>query len=204
MRELLLTRHAESEFNASGRINADPKIPCALTDRGEDQAGVLHELLAGEPIDLCVTSEHQRAIQTADIALAGREMARLVLSDLNEPMAGALEGGTASAYDERLRREGLNSPNPGGESQLDALRRYVLAYRALAIRDEPTILVVAHSLPIGWLRSATAAIEGSDDELGVDFARPGIEFAGPPDRYSTRALARATGVLEVYARKERR
>jgi broad specificity phosphatase PhoE len=198
VRELLLTRHAESEFNASGRVNADPRIPCALTDRGEGQAAALHELLAGEPIDLCVTSEHQRALQTADIALAGRGIPRLVVSDLNEPLAGALEGGTASAYDERLTREGPSSPNPGGESQLDALRRYVHAYRTLARRDESTILIVAHSLPIGWLRSAAAAINGSDDALGVDFAKPGIDFAGAPDRYSSRGLARAVAVLERY------
>jgi broad specificity phosphatase PhoE len=184
MRELLLTRHAESEFNASGRINADPQIPCALTERGKKQAAALEVLLDKEQIDLCVTSQHERAIATADAALDGRGIPRLVLADLNEPNAGILEGGLASTYDERLRSEGLGSPNPGGgESQLDALRRYVRAYRTLLQRDERIQLVVAHGMPIRWLRSPAAPFDDSTDELSVGFSRPGVAFAGQPDRY---------------------
>ena len=92
MRELLLTRHAESEFNASSRINTDPRVPCAMTGRGEEQAAALGVLLADKRIDLCVTSEHERAIATADVALDGRAIPRLVLADFNEPSARHTRG----------------------------------------------------------------------------------------------------------------
>ena len=112
-------------------------------------------------------------------------------------MPGTLEGGLASAYDERLRREGLGSPNPGGgESQLDALRRYVRAYRMLVPRSEHVHLVVAHSMPIRWLRSPAVPFGASTDELSVDFAHPGIAFAGRPDRYGVDDLRARLAALE--------
>lgn len=203
MRELLLTRHAEGEFNATGRINADPGIPCALTQRGAKQAAALGTLLTNERIDLCATSEHERAIATADVALEGREIQRLVLADLNEPGAGTLEGGLASAYDERLFRDGLSSPNPGGgESQLDALRRYLRAYRTLVDRADEVILVVAHGMPVRWLRAPTAPLGVITGDLSASFSRPNVAFAGDPDRYGSNDLRTRIASLERYLEEQ--
>lgn len=198
MKALLLTRHGESEFNASGRINADPRISSPLTERGEEQAIALGVLLAEEQIDLCITSEHERAITTADVALEGRTITRLVLPNLNEPRAGALEGDLASRYDDRLRRKGMGSPNPGGgESQLDALRRYIRAYEALEQRSEHVQLVVAHGMPIRWLRLARR-LTPVRAEMPIEFSRPNVDFAGTPDVYDAQDLRRRLVELKRY------
>ena len=49
--------------------------------------------VVGDPIDLCVTSEFERTRQTADLALEGRDVPRLVVPELNDPLYGSYEGG---------------------------------------------------------------------------------------------------------------
>lgn len=193
MKHALLVRHGESEYNALGLINADPKGKSHLTIRGRDQAEHLRRLLEAEPIDLCVTSEIPRSIQTADIALAGRDIPRIELAELNDPRAGSLEGATVSEYVGRLREKGRQSPNPGGgESQIDALRRYLIAYRWLANRQEAAILVVAHALPLAWLR---AALGQHSDRPEIDFEHSGIDYASEPIRLTPAELHAAISVL---------
>jgi probable phosphoglycerate mutase len=196
MRQLLLTRHAESEYNAALRINADPLVASPLTALGRAQAGVLAEFLADEPIDLCVTSEIPRARETADIVLRGRDVARATLPDLNDPRAGTLEGGPVSDYVAWLRENGPHEPNPGGgESQMDALRRYVRAYRWIGARPDAVILVIAHGLPVAWLRAALSATETPT----VDFEHPAVELAGQPLRVDPVELERAVRILDAVA-----
>ena len=79
MEEAILSRHGESEYSVRGAINGDPTVAVALTEEGREQARRLGELLGDEPIELCVTSEFQRVRETADLALAGRGVPRLVL-----------------------------------------------------------------------------------------------------------------------------
>jgi broad specificity phosphatase PhoE len=156
--ELLIVRHAESEPNVGGVISSNPSSPSPLTPRGRLQAEGLAERLADERIDLCVTSELERSIATADLALAGRAVERQVMPELNDTRAGMFEGGLADEHRRWLQAHGLVAPNPGGgESQIDALRRYVGAFRVLADRPEEHVLAVAHGMPIAWLRSARAA-----------------------------------------------
>ena len=178
MNAFVLARHAESEFNCIGLINADPRIPNPLTAEGRRQAERLGELLADGSLDLCATSGLPRAVGTADIALRGRSVPRLVLPDLNTPRAGDLEGGPVAAYLAFLDRHGPAAPYPGGgESQFDGLRRYLRALRLLLDRQEPRILIVSHDLPIGWLREGLAVADGRRDLLRVDFRNLQVDFA---------------------------
>ena len=91
MERVILTRHAESVFNVRGVLNGDPSIPGGLTEEGRAQARRLGERLRDEQIDLCVTTEFERTQETADIALAGRNVPRAIVPDLNDPPAGDLE-----------------------------------------------------------------------------------------------------------------
>src|SRR5439155_3312373 len=95
---LILARHGESELSRRGLTNGDPARACGLTDAGREQAGRLGELLAAEPLDLCVTSAFARTEETADLALAGREVPRLVVSELNDIRFGEYEALTFSDY----------------------------------------------------------------------------------------------------------
>jgi 2,3-bisphosphoglycerate-dependent phosphoglycerate mutase len=156
MEQALLARHAESEFSVRGLTNGDPSVEVALTKRGREQARGLGETLAGTEIDLCATSEFQRTQETADIALEGRDVPRIVLPELNDIRFGEFEGCLLTDYRAWAREHGPDDEVPGGESRAESVRRYVTGWQAVLERPERTILVVAHSLPIRYVLNAAA------------------------------------------------
>jgi broad specificity phosphatase PhoE len=192
MDEVILARHGESEFSVVGTVNGDPAVACALTPTGEEQARRLGEKLADVELALCVTSEFERARQTADLALAGRDVPRLVLPDLNDVRFGGFEGGTLAGYREWA---GANEPTVeapgGGESRSATVARYVHAFREILARPERTILVVAHGLPIRYVLNA---LEGQNPA-------PLIEQVAYAEPYvlSHADFERAAHVLERWA-----
>ena len=104
-----------------------------------------------------MTSEFQRAHETADEALAGRDTPRLVMPELNDPLVGRYEG--AGIEDYRAWAASSDSsalPGPGGETRLAIVERYVRAFRMLLGRPEDVILAVCHSLPIAYAVEARA------------------------------------------------
>lgn len=152
METAILVRHGESEYSVDRRLNGDTAIDVGLTRRGEEEARRLGAELAGDRIDLCVTSQFRRTIQTADLALAGRAVPRLVLPQLNDPRYGRFEGATLEQYRAWADSAPSHStPSEDGESRVDIVGRYAGALRLLLARDEPVILVVTHSLPLAYL-----------------------------------------------------
>jgi broad specificity phosphatase PhoE len=163
---IILARHGESELSVVGRTNGDPGLACGLTETGRSQARRLGELLAPDQIDLCVVSEFQRARETADLALEGRDVPRLVVADLNDIRFGDFEGMALDDYRAWAHAHGPEEPAPGGgDSRAETVRRYTRAYRAILARPERTILVIAHGLPVRYVldaisgRSPAAAVE---------------------------------------------
>ncbi|TLS44625.1 histidine phosphatase family protein [Streptomyces montanus] len=91
MGDLLLIRHGETEWSASGQHTSWTDLP--LTQRGEEQAKSLVPLLAGRTIARALTSPLDRAVRTAELAgltAAVRE------PDLHEWDYGAYEGVTTA------------------------------------------------------------------------------------------------------------
>jgi broad specificity phosphatase PhoE len=159
MERLLLTRHAQSESGARGEVNGDLRFPSRLTEFGRGQARALAGSLAAEPIDLCVTSEFPRTVETADLALGGRSMPRLVLPDLNEIGFGAYEGRPLAEYRVWAVAHGSEEEGPGGaEPRAGVARRFARGFRALLEREERSLLVVSHALAIRYLLSGPAAL----------------------------------------------
>ena len=156
MQEALLARHAESEFSARGLTNGDPEVEVVLTDRGREQARLLGEELAATELDLCVVSEFRRAQETADLALEGRDLPRLVMAELNDIRFGVFESRLLADYRAWVRANGPEAQVPGGESRVDSVRRYAGGFRKILALPERTILVVAHSLPIRYVLTAAA------------------------------------------------
>ena len=155
MDEVILARHGESELSVVGTVNGDPAVACALTPTGREQARKLGDLLADSELDVCVTSEFERVRETADLALAGRDVPRLVLAELNDIRFGRFEGGSLAGYRVWAAANDPTVEAPGGgESRAATIARYVRAYRAILARQERTILVIAHGLPIRYVLNA--------------------------------------------------
>jgi len=164
----ILARHGESIFNVLELMNGDIELPGGLTPIGHEQAAALGEALRGERLDLCVTSEFERARATADEALAGRDVPRVVLPALNDPLVGPYEGKPLEAYRAwAWTNPPTAAPGDGGESRVAIVERYARAFRDLLARPEQTILVVSHSLPIAY---ALGARDGQAPKARVPFA----------------------------------
>ena len=193
MEELILARHGESEFSARERVSGDPSVACPLTGTGEEQARRLGELLADEEIDLCVVTEFERTQQTADLALAGRDVPRLVLAELNDPRAGRFEGARFSDFREwRLAHGPLADPPGGGESSAAIARRLARGLGKLLERPERRILLVGHSLPIAYVLGAA---EGRNPAAELPMLGH-----GEPHRLTAAELERAVERLERWTR----
>ena len=191
MRRLLAARHGESELSAKALVNGDPGVACPLTEVGRTQARALGTALADERIDLCVVTEFERVRETAEIALAGRDIPFLVVPELNDPRYGEFEGGSIVAYREWVWARGPLDAPAGGEHRGDLAGRYGRGLRILADRPEDTILLVAHSLPLAYLRDAAA---GTPPRSRMDM----IEYAQMV-RLDLGELERAVAVLETWA-----
>lgn len=72
MTQLYLARHGETVDNASQTMQG--QMPGCLNDNGFKQAAILCEQLAGVHFDAIVSSDLRRAIQTAEVLAAARQM----------------------------------------------------------------------------------------------------------------------------------
>ncbi|SFC63736.1 histidine phosphatase family protein [Massilia yuzhufengensis] len=87
---ILLIRHGETAWNAEKRLQGHLDIP--LNAEGERQAALLGAALAGERIDHIVSSDLQRARQTAEAIAAVRSTKVGVDAGLRERCYGGFEG----------------------------------------------------------------------------------------------------------------
>jgi 2,3-bisphosphoglycerate-dependent phosphoglycerate mutase len=191
LRLAILARHGESEFSVRGLLNGDPAVPGGLTPEGREQARVLGARLRKTPIDLVVTTGFPRTEETADEAMRGREVPRVVLGELGDPRYGPYEGGPLEDYRAwAAASSSAEPPGPGGESRASIVERYARGYRWLLARPEDTILLVAHSLPLAYALQAHA---GSPPAARMPFA----DYAAPYP-FAADELDEVAGVLERW------
>ena len=189
MRLFVIARHGESTLNHERRINGDPAVPVVLTEKGRSEARLLGQQLAHLPLQLCLHSRFGRTRETAEIALAGRDVPFEEEPLLDDIRVGELEGGTLDEYRAWKRDHTPADSFPGGESLDDAARRYERAYRLLLERTERSILVVTHEIPLRYALNAAAS---SDDLDG-----PTHQLANAtPYLFDEAALARAVSGIE--------
>lgn len=149
---LLLARHGEC--TASGTYCGRTDAP--LTDKGRRQAAALSRALKPHPIRACFTSPLLRALETARIALNGRDVPLSIDDRLREIDFGAWEGLKYAEIERRwpeMIPAWLSDPSgvgiPNGES-FSSLRRRVrefLSEHAQAA-SSGNILIVAHGGPV--------------------------------------------------------
>ena len=191
MEGAILVRHGESEYSVDLRLNGDAAVDVGLTSRGKEEARRLAVELSGTHIDLCVTSAFRRTLETAELALTGRDVPRLVLPELNDPRYGRFEGATLEEY--RGWADSARSdarPSDDGESRLDIVARYARALRVLLGRNENVVLVVAHSLPIAYVLATR----------GGELPRPRVPLVAHAalHRFTGRELEQAADTLEAW------
>jgi broad specificity phosphatase PhoE len=189
VRELVLARHAESEFNVLERLNGDPAVEVVLTEAGRAQARALGE--EAGPVDLAAHSSFGRTRETAELAWPGTPL--LEVPELGEFTFGSFEGSRwADGFDEWVKTSPPDAGAPGGgESRVAAARRFVRGYRALLARPEDRIAAIAHGAPVAYV---LLALDGKPPVRvleGVEQARP---FTIP-----AADLDRALGLIDAWA-----
>lgn len=173
---ILLIRHGETAWNAEKRLQGHLDI--ALNAEGERQAALLGAALAGEPIDHIISSDLQRARQTAE-ALAHVRGAKVGIDPaLRERCYGGFEGLLYSEIAARFPREfaawqarDVDAELPPGNNRGESFREFYerttgAIARHAAAHAGKTIALVAHG---GVLECAYRAALGLSLETPRDF-----------------------------------
>jgi broad specificity phosphatase PhoE len=188
----VLARHGESTLNFENRINGDPAVPVALTEKGRAEARLLGQQVAHVRLDVCICTRFSRTRETAQLALEGRDVPIEMEPLLDNIDVGDLEGVALEDYRAWKREHTRRDPFPGGESLDAAALRYAQAFRKLLGRPQTSMLVVTHEIP---LRYAINAADGSDDLDG-----PAHQLANAtPYLFDRDSLGRAVEGIERLA-----
>ena len=149
---LLLARHGQSVWNQSRKFQGAHDV--GLSDLGRTQAEALGRAVqSGYRARVAYASPMRRALETAEIALAGTGIPLVPIPELRELSLGEWEGCTV---DEIRAREGnpylawvrspLDCPPPGGEPLPDVCARVLRAITRIGAnhRNGDDVLVIAH------------------------------------------------------------
>ncbi|HXH09659.1 MAG TPA: histidine phosphatase family protein [Alphaproteobacteria bacterium] len=147
---IILVRHGETDWNASGRIQGHSDTP--LNARGRIQAQRVAQRLAGEPIRALYSSDLARAFETATIIGRTLGIPVAISPQLRERRYGAWEGLTPAEiearYPEQYAAWRTRSPDfapPQGETRLQLLSRALTELQTIAHRHVgERVVVVTH------------------------------------------------------------
>lgn len=154
MQRLLLVRHGETAWNASGRFQGQTDIP--LNSVGRQQATIVADRLASESIDVIYSSDLVRAYETAQTIAAPLGLDVKPDPRLREINYGEWQGLTHTQISERFPEQFVRwNADPfmyapaSGETVAQAAAR-LQAVLADLPRNHPdqTVLLVAHGGPI--------------------------------------------------------
>lgn len=176
---LYVLRHGETDWNVQCRFQGHSDIP--LNHKGVALAKVTGEGMADVPFDLAFTSPLQRAKQTAELVLAGRDVPLIVEPRLIEVAFGVYEGvftnsGPGGTVNQNLvdfirNPERYQAPE-GGESFQELSRRmadYLTDLSSQPDLAQKTILLSTHG-------GATTALLNAVDPPQGFFWRAGVPY----------------------------
>jgi glucosyl-3-phosphoglycerate phosphatase len=149
LRRLVLWRHGETDYNASGRMQG--QLDSALTQIGWNQARFAVPVLARFSPDLVVASDLRRATDTATVFTTATGVPLKIDKRLRETNLGIWQGKTSEEVDEQWpggRQIWQTDPTwspPGGESRVEVAAR---AFEVVADLDSneavSTVLICSH------------------------------------------------------------
>lgn len=175
---IYITRHGQTEWNVLHKMQGHQDSP--LTSLGINQAEWLRDAMSGEKIDVIYSSSSPRAVKTAEIIKANRELAIIEAENLREMNLGEWEGQIQAELKTRYPEQFHNFWNdpehfsvPGGETYQEVLTRSThILHDILAKHEGKTIMIVTHTVVVKLLMSY---FEG----------RPLKEIWNPPYIYPT-------------------
>lgn len=135
MTEILLIRHGETSWNVARRLQGH--IDVALNEEGLRQAAALGLALRHEKLDAIISSDLQRALQTAEAVAQWQSAPVQREPDLRERCYGAFEGLTHREISERYpdaytswQARAIDAALPDGARRGESFRQFYT--RALA------------------------------------------------------------------------
>ena len=153
MTHFYIIRHGETVFNRKGRIQGWCDSP--LTDLGVSQAKQLGKELKNVPLDVCFCSTSERAIDTANSILEGRNVKVIPKKNLKEQSFGDFEA--EKSVD--IFKDGVRFPEGyrfcGGENHSDVIERVTNELKKIASEyPNANVLVVCHGSAIKHIVNA--------------------------------------------------
>jgi probable phosphoglycerate mutase len=173
---IILIRHGETAWNAERRLQGH--IDIALNAEGLRQAAATAGALAGEQLDLVVSSDLQRAAQTADAVARTRAVPVQRDPLLRERCFGGFEGLLYAEIEQRFPVEfaawqarQIDAPMPAGARAAETFRQFYQRAVGAIVRwgdthRGQTLALVAHG---GVLECAYRAALGLSLETPRDF-----------------------------------
>ncbi|WP_155368672.1 histidine phosphatase family protein [Catellatospora vulcania] len=154
-------------------------LPGQLSPTGLRRAAELGERRRGERLDLVVSSDLRRAVQTARIAFGSTGVELRTDPRLREINYGELNGMPVARLDaERAHR--IDVPFPGGESYRQATARTADLLEELAgTHDGRRVLLVAHAATRYALPALLAGADLAEQVTAPFTWQPGWEYALP-------------------------
>ncbi len=146
---LFLVRHGVTQHNLEDRYTGQADI--AIADLGRQQAAMLGKRLAAVPLEAVVSSDLQRARETARVIAQYHHLPVHEEPDIREVALGDWENCTyaevAALYPElvKARRWDASAVPPGGESFMQVWERAARAFdRWYALYPRGTVVWVSH------------------------------------------------------------
>lgn len=192
MQTIFLARHALARSNEEGLASyAAPGE--GLVQEGIEQARRLGRLLTDQAIALGVATDLRRTQETLKVALEGRDVPRIVVSELNEIHFGSFDGGLLSAYRDWAGAEAPTLAAPGGgESRAQAASRYASGLRKVLARPEESALMIGHALAVRYI------VDAADGLVPAPLMLAPVEHA-LPHRLEADKLGAAADLLESWS-----
>ncbi len=161
MKEILLLRHGETDWNIQRRFQGGTDIP--LNSNGERQAVILRETISAWNPDAVWVSPLQRAVKTAELLITGKKDRIRVVDDLREITFGNWEGKsidvlrTTDPLFNEWQEEPFLKAIPNSEPTEEVFSRVRRVLKVVTECDAKRILIVSHG---GSLRVLLAAALG--------------------------------------------
>lgn len=153
MKRIYLVRHGESQWNVLKKIQGQKDIP--LTEKGIEQAKLTGKRLIEENIDVLVSSDLQRAYDTAKIIGEMIRLEPIPMEGLREINFGAWEGLSRDLVDgvhkeeiQLWRKEPEKLRIKNAETLKEVQNRALSSLGTIISSDYKNILVVSHGVTL--------------------------------------------------------